>query len=473
MNSYKFQNILRRLIYIGVDPEEQSLAAIKGITTLTRLLLMSILMLFVYTIFMFKIGLYSSSLLCALSSPIMGFNYYLIAKKKIGLAKYMYAGTILFLIAFFSVFFGKGMGSEYWIIIIGGISLLIFRRRENAFIMVIIGVVVLFITEFFQDLFQPIYYVDEAYLSLGLLANVFFIFLTTYGISFILRYSSEDFEKRIQESNSDLVRKNKDLTDSINYSKRIQMAVLPSEQDQKVLERNIFVIFEPKDIVSGDFYWIYRLDDRLLFGVVDGSGHGVSGALISIMVHTLLSQCVEEYNCITPSSITLKLKELIIERKEKWKDQFAEDLEVTLCCHIWKTGEFSYSSNGNVIYLMKHINNLDSSDGFSPVGDDRYAMKEIRNPYSFAKVLLPKAKFLEGAFKFRQDDMVYLATNGFSSQIGGPKGKKLKTKRLKDLLMSVQHFNLKKQRYIINDILVNWKGKKGATDDITLLGFKI
>lgn len=473
MNSNKFQKIMKRLIYIGVDPEEQSLAAIKGITTLTRLLLMSLIMLIGYTIFMFQIELYSSSLLCLLSLPIMGFNYFLIAKKKIGLAKYMYASTVLFLTAFFSIFFGKGMGSEYWIIIIGGISLLIFRRKENAFFMVIIGIAVLFLIEFFQDLFLPIYFVDESYLSMGLLANVFFIFLTTYAISFILRYSSEDFENRIQESNKELVQKNKDLTDSINYAKHIQMAVLPSEQDQKILERNIFVIFEPKDIVSGDFYWIYRLDDRLLFGVVDGSGHGVSGALISIMVHTLLSQCVEEYNCKTPSAITSKLKELIIERKEKWKDQFAENLEVTLCCHIWATGEFSYASNGNVIYLIKHVNNLESKDDFTVVGDDRYAMKEIRNPYSFTKDLLPRAKFLEGAFKFRQDDMVYLSTNGFSSQIGGPQGKKLKTKRLKDLLMSVQHFNLRKQRYIINDILVNWKGKKGATDDITLMGFKV
>ena len=473
MTSWNIDKIFSKLVYAGIDADEQSLAEVKSITMLTRMILLSFFILVFYTILMFELGYYANSLFCFISLPIITFIYYLITRKKIAQAKISYTGLILFLYTFFAIYFGKGIGSEYWIIIMGGVSLLIYRRKDNAFAFVAVSLIVFFIIELFQWYFPPVAILDESIRETIITSNIVFIFLTAYMVSYILRFSSEDFEKRIEERNKELIHKNKDLIDSINYSKRIQKAVLPSDQQRQILRKNIFVMFEPKDIVSGDFYWIHRLNDRLLFGIVDGSGFGVSGALISIMAHTLLSQCVEEYGLRSPLDIMEKLKSLIYERKEKWQDHLAENLEFTLCAYDWKTFELSYATNGNVLYLIKHVNNIEEKDEMKIIDDDRYAMKEIRKAYHLIKEPVQKGAIISGVFNFRKDDMLYLATNGFSSQIGGPKGKKLKANRLRDLLMSVQHFTLKKQQFIINDVLVNWKGKLKPTDDITLMGFKI
>ncbi|HAW51839.1 MAG TPA: hypothetical protein DCX54_05840, partial [Flavobacteriales bacterium] len=107
------------------------------------------------------------------------------------------------------------------------------------------------------------------------------------------------------------------------------------------------------------------------------------------------------------------------------------------------------------------------------IPNDRYVLKEIRKSYEINESPRLRKEPFQGQFTFRKDDMLYLTTDGMARQLGGPKYKKLKAKRLKDLLMSVQHFNLKKQEQIIRDVLSSWRGKSERTDDVTILGFKI
>jgi serine phosphatase RsbU (regulator of sigma subunit) len=355
----------------------------------------------------------------------------------------------------------------------GGMSLLIFNKKENSFNMILMAILLFGMIQVAQYFIDPVYPIIKESKSIIYFTNIIFIFGTNFILSYVLRYSGEEFEQKLQYSNALLARKNKDLTDSITYAKRIQLAVLPQEQLKNEWRKYVFVLFEPKEIVSGDFYWIYPFPDRFLFAVVDGSGHGVSGALVSIMAHTMLTQCVEEYRLREVDDIIVRMKMLIRERKEKWNDSLADNMEISLCSYEWNSNKLSYSSNGNALYLIKHIDNVLPEDGMKMESDDRYVMKEIRNPHSFIKKSLSDTDFLSGSHFFGKDDMLYLATNGMSSQLGGPKGKKLKSRRLKDLLMSVQHLSLTKQRHIINDVAFNWRGKFERTDDITLMGFRI
>ncbi len=452
--------------------EDISLYSFKTLFMLTRITIISSLNILVYLIIAYSLGLYRHAFMCTLSLPVFAYIFLLIKWKKVESAKILYAALILFLIAVFSLSFGDGIGSEYWICVVGGVSLLTFKKKSNAFRLILITILMFFGIRWGQTHIDPVFNIDEFNQNIIYRINLVFIFLTSFLITFILRYSSEDFEIQVQKRNKVLQRRNQALTDSINYARRIQRAVLPSDSMKKEVSENLFSIYEPKDIVSGDFYWMHRTKSRLLFAVVDGSGHGVSGALNSIMAYSMLSQCVDEYKLYNASDIIEKLKDLVQERLQKWNDQMADQIEISLCSYDKETGKMEYISNGNTLYLVKHVDNIEEGDGFEQKSSDRYSMKEIRNRRSFIVPSFTKSDFVRGFIHVKKDDMVYLVTDGMSAQFGGPKGKKFNARRLRDLLMSVQHLGLEKQKYIINDVIKNWRGKHIRTDDVTLLGFK-
>lgn len=468
-STYRF---FQKLVNSGLS-NKMSLGEEKNVRMLNRLLYISTFIMSFYGLVMLGIGAFLSGWICLIAVPLFLFSIWLIKVQNRAIAKLLFSTIILALVILFSILFGPGMASEYWTIVFGGISLLIFRQRINAFRMVIFSILSFLLIQYLHMLIPPLYVIDPEIKRYVFTSNIVFIFSTSFVISFILRYSTESFERIIEESNKILLDQNKELIDSINYAKRIQEAILPSDQTMASLSKNMFVLFEPKDIVSGDFYWIYPLKDRLLFAVVDGSGHGVSGALTSIISQSILMQCVEEYKKIEARDIFEKFRELIFKRKEAFNDSISEEIELGICCYEWETARLTYTGNGNYLYLINHVSNLNKSDEIINSEQDRYVMKEIRNNYQLKNTRDPDQIQLHLEATFRKDDTLYLTTDGFAHQFGGARYKKFKAARLKDLLMSVQHFNLPKQKRIITDVLNNWRGKYERTNDITILGFKI
>ena len=330
-------SLLNRLVRIGVAEGEQSLTAIKSIVMLSRLCLISMAIVMVYIIILLSFKLLSYAVMFTVVLQLFILNFYMISRRMIGPAKIYYASLIVGVICLFSIAFGRDTGIEYWIVISGSISFLIFKRKENAFNFVVLSIVFFLLTEFAQNFIPPLFPLPELKVTLFLSINVTMILCTAFTFSYILRYSSEDFEKRVRKSNEEVVRKNNDLTDSIRYAYRIQSAVLPSLQVREHHAANIMVLFEPRDIVSGDFYWIYPLPDRLLFAVVDGSAHGVAGALISIMAHAALTQSVEEFALRDTGEIVARFSTLIAERRSAWNDPRADRIEITLMSYEWNT----------------------------------------------------------------------------------------------------------------------------------------
>ena len=464
---------LSRQLRVEVDSLDLPLSTSYSIRVFNVIILTSVLSAFLFGVFSFLVGTGIQAMLSFISIPVFLLVLNLSRKGRYATAKLIFSTFVLFLIVFFSLMFGKGFGSEYWILVMGGLSLLIFDKRKNSQLLVFVALLCFFVIEMARPYIHPIGNFQPEIKRLVLAGNVVFIFVIAFVISFVLRGGSEKFEEVIKKRNRILQLQNKDLTDSINYAKRIQKAILPSPQLLSKYPTNFFVLFEPKDIVSGDFYWIYPLYDKILFAVVDGAGHSVSGALTSIMSHTMLTQCVEEFQKTEPIDLYYKFRELIILQKEKWNDFLIEDLEISICSYGWQDFQLEYASNGNFMYLIKHINNVEASDELTIIPNDRYVLKEIRKSYEINESPRLRKEPFQGQFTFRKDDMLYLTTDGMARQLGGPKYKKLKAKRLKDLLMSVQHFNLKKQEQIIRDVLSSWRGKSERTDDVTILGFKI
>ena len=250
--------------------------------------------------------------------------------------------------------------------------------------------------------------------------------------------------------------KNKDITDSIRYAERIQNALLPSDEELTHLPDS-FVLYKPKDIVSGDFYWMQHHNDRLYFAICDCTGHGVPGAFMSMICSSLLDEAVVEKGFTKPSEIFSEVRKGIINAlKQTGKEAEQKDgMDATL---------FSWNKNGT----------LQLAAAYNPVLLFRNGeLQEIKADRQPVGVLFGEQKpFTHHELKLNKGDVLYLFSDGYADQFGGPKGKKFKFSRFKDLLLSIQDKSMNEQKEILEQTLAEWQGEEGRVDDILVMGVK-
>lgn len=264
----------------------------------------------------------------------------------------------------------------------------------------------------------------------------------------------------IDKAFHELSEKSKDITDSIKYAKRIQEAIFPTPQLFNTLLPNSFVFFKPKDIVSGDFYWLEEYEGSVYFAVVDCTGHGVPGAFMSIVGFNLLNKAIHENNCKSPAEILNQLNiDLTETLKQSLENSAVKDgMEISLCQWNQKTNEFVYAGANTIIYKISN-GNLDIIKGDKhPIGN---FYGEKLKPYSNIPI------------KLEENDCLYLFSDGFADQFGGEKGKKYKYKQLEDFLMSNSQKPMAEQRQALSTEFIRWKGNLEQVDDVCVLGFKI
>lgn len=247
---------------------------------------------------------------------------------------------------------------------------------------------------------------------------------------------------------------NKDITDSINYAQRIQRALLASDN---ILNKNLaehFVLFKPKDIVSGDFYWAIEKDGRFYLAVCDSTGHGVPGAFMSLLNISFLNEAISEKGIKQPNEILNHARQRLI---ENLSSEGAKDgMDGILVCFDKNNNTIFYSAahNAPVIVTNGALTELDSDN--MPVGlADRLD--------SFKYEILQASS----------GSVLYLYTDGFADQFGGPKGKKFKYKQLNDLLLANSSKTMSDQKDIFEKTFENWKGNLEQVDDVLLIGIRI
>lgn len=263
---------------------------------------------------------------------------------------------------------------------------------------------------------------------------------------------------------------NKDMKDSIRYAKRLQEAILPTTTFNNIFKDKAFVLYKPKDIVSGDFYWIEELgsgDDRqLLFAAVDCTGHGVPGAFMSIVGHNLLNQAVNEHNKIKPSDI---LDELNIGLNETLRQTLEEStvkdgMDISLCSLKKNesnsyTLQFAGANNPLWIVRKKEVLEVEEIKGNKfPIGI--FVGEELN-------------KFKNHQIELFTGDSIYIFTDGFADQFGGPKGKKFMYKPFKERILAIQNLSMKEQGEALNNFLNDWKGDLEQIDDVLVIGIKV
>ncbi|MCW3077037.1 MAG: protein serine/threonine phosphatase, partial [Bacteroidetes bacterium] len=267
-------------------------------------------------------------------------------------------------------------------------------------------------------------------------------------------------QKHEVEKQKELVEeKQKEIIDSINYAKRIQNSLLANKDFVNRNTRENFILFKPKDIVSGDFYWATRAtnskkEELFYLACCDSTGHGVPGAFMSLLNIGFLSEAINEKDITEPNAIFNYVRQRLIESisKEEQKDGF----DGILLCINKTSGQITYAAaNNNPLLISGNSLTVLKSDKM-PVGKG-----EKTNPFSLFQI------------EVKPDSVLYLFTDGYPDQFGGPKGKKFKYKPLEELLLANFHLSLQDQAHLLEQVFSDWRGSLEQVDDVLMMGVKL
>lgn len=253
-------------------------------------------------------------------------------------------------------------------------------------------------------------------------------------------------------------KKNREILDSITYAKRIQTAILPPDKLVKEYLADSFVLYKPKDIVAGDFYWIEPLKDQIIFAVADCTGHGVPGALVSVVCHNALNRSVREFQLLDPAEILNKTRELIIHEFQKSDEIVNDGMDISICSLNLATRILEWSGANSPLWIIKH--------GEKEIIE----LKPSKQPIGQFMSYLP---FQTTTITLEKNDTIYLFSDGFADQFGGNSGKKMKAKRMKELFISIQDQTMNQQKRSIEKFFDDWKSNLEQVDDVCVIGLKI
>jgi len=265
-------------------------------------------------------------------------------------------------------------------------------------------------------------------------------------------------ELELLEKNKSLVQHNKDMLDSIQYASRIQEAILPDVKKIKTAFKDAFVLFQPKDVVSGDYYFFYQRNNKAFVAAVDCTGHGVPGALMSIIANGILKEVIIKKGIEEPSEILYALdEELFIALNKQNSEAITNDgMDVSIGVFDFEKQTFSYAGAFRPMIIVRNNELIEFESSRFPIGF--YGDTE--------KV------FTTQQLELLQDDTLYFFTDGYCDQFGGESKKKFNRKRFKELLLSMQSMQMDEQESFLQYAFVNWRQDEPQVDDVLVMGIK-
>lgn len=248
--------------------------------------------------------------------------------------------------------------------------------------------------------------------------------------------------------------KNKEITESIEYAQHIQHALLTPSHIVKEYLKKSFILYKPKDIIAGDFYWIEHVDDKIFFAAADCTGHGVPGAMVSVLCHNALNRSISEFGLDQPAKILDKTRAFVIEEFANAEEEVKDGMDIVLC--MLQGNHLAYAGANNPLWIISNGELTEIKADRQPIG-----LFDHSHP------------FTEHTFELKKGDTVYIFSDGYRDQFGGPKGKKFKVEPFRKLLLSIQQAPMSKQRMIIDQVFEEWKGNLEQIDDVCVIGVRI
>ena len=264
-------------------------------------------------------------------------------------------------------------------------------------------------------------------------------------------------EQKLIEKHKELEQHNKDMVDSIQYASRIQEAILPDIEKIKNAFSDAFVLYQPKDLVSGDYYFFYQRGSKSFVAAVDCTGHGVPGALMSIIANGILKEVIVKKGITEPSEILYALDEELFAALNKKGEITNDGMDVALAVFDSEKNSVSYSGAFRPMLLLRDHELIEFEANRYPIGF--YADVE--------KIFVSKE------IELKKEDTFYFFTDGYCDQFGGELKKKFNRKRFKELLLSLQGMEMEEQQSFLQYALLNWRQDEPQMDDVCIIGVRI
>ncbi len=265
-------------------------------------------------------------------------------------------------------------------------------------------------------------------------------------------------KEEIELQHSELEEKNREITDSISYAKRIQSAILPPKRLVKEHLENSFILYIPKDIVAGDFYWMETIDNVVYFAAADCTGHGVPGAMVSVICVNGLNRCVREFGLREPGKILDKTRELVIKEIEKSEEEVKDGMDISLCALNTKSNELIWAGAHNPLWIVR-----ENATEIEEIKADKQPIGKygIETPFTTHRIQL------------NQGDTIYTFSDGYPDQFGGERGKKYKSGKFKSTLVAMSQKPIDQQHDLLEKEFESWRGSLEQIDDVCVIGVKV
>ncbi len=305
----------------------------------------------------------------------------------------------------------------------------------------------------------------SGYILLGAVFIYFFIRLRTRSLrrSIKLLRERDIAAKEIKRQKELLSIRTRNIEESLRYAQRIQMSILTSQKIFKAILPHSFILHEPKEVVSGDFYWIFEEGDMVFVAAVDCTGHGVPGALLSLIGIELFRKIVVDHKIYEPAGI-------LNEMNKGFEDLFflqngeyilTDGMDLAFCVFDKKNNVLTYAGAFNPVYIIRNNRLIEiPANRFSIGADSQNHYMELDRTFTSHK------------FPLERSDMIYIFTDGYPDQFGGPEGKKFKYRRFRHLLLSIHNLPPENQKQYLAESMESWKGNHEQIDDILVIGIK-
>lgn len=292
-------------------------------------------------------------------------------------------------------------------------------------------------------------------ISYATAGSLLLVLVFTFFVFNRLRFTRKQ-NRIIEEQKNQVEEKQKEILASITYAKRLQEAILPPEHYVKTHLPESFIFYKPKDIVAGDFYWMERRGENLFVAAADCTGHGVPGAMVSVVCSNALNRAVLEFNLTEPGKILDKTRELVLETFSRSDKDVKDGMDISLATINTNTKEIKWSGANNPLwYISKGI--------LTEIKANKQSIGKTDNPLPFTTHYL----------QLNRGDLFYLFTDGYADQFGGPLGKKFKYKALKEMLLQNSLLSNTEQKEKLESSFQTWMGPLEQIDDVCLIGVKI
>jgi len=294
------------------------------------------------------------------------------------------------------------------------------------------------------------------------LVAIFLVFMlsrlkVTRKQKYIIEQQKVKVEQQKEETelaHYELEEKNQEILDSILYAKRIQSAILPQMKVVKEYLKENFILYKPKDVVAGDFYWMEHKNGKVLFAAADCTGHGVPGAMVSVVCNNALNRSVREHGLTIPGEILDKTREIVVQEFKKSEEDVKDGMDIALCSI--EGMKLQYAGAYNPLWIIRNGEIIETKANKQPIG-------QFENPEPYTT----------HSFDLEQGDTIYIFSDGYVDQFGGERGKKFKAKAFRELLLSIQDKAMEEQKTSIDETFETWKSDLEQVDDVCVIGVRV